>query len=107
MAMPEFKHLVIVKFKEGVVVEEIVKGMEKLALDIDHVKSFEWGQDIEGHEMLTQGFTHAFSMTFGKKEDFTAFQSHPNHVEYSATFSAAIEKIVVLDFPTVLAKPPA
>lgn len=64
------------------------------------------GQDIESQEMLRQGFTHAFLMTFNKKEDFTAFASHPNHVEFSATFSAAIEKIVLLDFPAVLAKAP-
>uniref|UniRef100_A0A2P2IT16 Stress responsive A/B barrel domain family protein n=1 Tax=Rhizophora mucronata TaxID=61149 RepID=A0A2P2IT16_RHIMU len=106
MAMGEFKHLVIVKFKEGVVIEEIIKGMEKLASEVDLIKSFEWGQEMEGQEMLTQGYTHAFSMTFEKKEDFSALQTHPHHVEYSATFSVAIEKIVVLNFPTVQVKPP-
>ncbi|XP_065867384.1 stress-response A/B barrel domain-containing protein At5g22580 [Euphorbia lathyris] len=103
--MGEFKHLVIVKFKEGSQVEEILKGMEKLVADVDLVKSFEWGQDLEGPEMLTQGFTHSFSMTFDKKEDYIAFQTHPNHVEYSATFSAAILNIVVLTFPSVTLKP--
>ncbi|KAL3597609.1 hypothetical protein D5086_009246 [Populus alba] len=95
-AMGEIKHLVVVKFKEGVMIEEIIKGMEKLVSEVDLVKSFEWGEDTEGPEMLTQGFTHSFSMTFDKKEDYAAFQSHPNHVEYSAAFSAAIEKIAVL-----------
>ncbi|XP_040993169.1 stress-response A/B barrel domain-containing protein At5g22580 [Juglans microcarpa x Juglans regia] len=105
--MGDFKHLVIAKFKEDVVVEEILKGMEKLASDLEAVKSFEWGQDIESQDMLRQGFTHAFIMTFHKKEDFTAFLGHPNHVEFSTTFSAAIEKIVLLDFPAVLVKAPA
>ncbi|XP_061345414.1 stress-response A/B barrel domain-containing protein At5g22580 [Gastrolobium bilobum] len=107
VAMMEFKHLVIVKFKEGVVVEELTKGMEKLVSEIDAVKSFEWGEDIESLDVLRQGFTHAFFMTFSKKEDFAAFQSHPNHIEFSATFSAAIEKIVLLDFPSTLVKAPA
>lgn len=40
--MGDFKHLVIVKFKEGAAVEEILKGMEKLVSEIDSVKSFEW-----------------------------------------------------------------
>ncbi|KAB1215932.1 hypothetical protein CJ030_MR4G028706 [Morella rubra] len=105
--MGDFKHLVIAKFKEGVVVDEILKGMEKLVSELDTVKSFEWGQDIESQEMLRQGFTHAFLMTFQKKEDFTAFLGHPSHVEFSATFSAAIEKIVLLDFPAALVKAPA
>lgn len=41
-AMGEIKHLVIVKFKEGVVVEDLLKGMEKLVTENDLVKSFEW-----------------------------------------------------------------
>lgn len=41
-AMGEFKHLVVVKFKDGTAVEEIVKGMEQLVTEIDLVKSFEW-----------------------------------------------------------------
>ncbi|CAA2933921.1 stress-response A/B barrel domain-containing protein At5g22580-like [Olea europaea var. sylvestris] len=102
--MAEFKHLVLVKFKEEVAVEEVLKGMEKLVSEMDIVKSFVWGQDIESHEMLRQGFTHAFLMTFGSKDDFTAFASHPNHVEFSSTFSAAIEKAVLLDFPVVTVK---
>ena len=40
--MGDFKHLVIAKFKEGVVVDEILKGMEKLVSEVDAVKSFEW-----------------------------------------------------------------
>ncbi|XP_050212961.1 stress-response A/B barrel domain-containing protein At5g22580 [Mercurialis annua] len=103
--MAGFKHLVTVKFKEGSAVDDIIKGMEKLVADVDLVKSFEWGQDMEGPEMLTQGYTHSFSMTFDKKEDYAAFQTHPNHVEYSATFSAAIEKILVLCFSAVQIKP--
>ncbi|XP_050947756.1 stress-response A/B barrel domain-containing protein At5g22580 isoform X2 [Cucumis melo] len=101
----EFKHLVLVKFKEGAAVEEILKGMENLVSEVEAVKSFE-GQEMEGPEMLTQGFTHAFLMTFENKEAHTAFVGHPKHVEFSATFSAAIDKIVVLDFPAIRAKPP-
>lgn len=40
--MEGFKHLVIVKFKEDVPVDDIIKGMEKLVSEIDSVKSFEW-----------------------------------------------------------------
>lgn len=40
--MAEFKHLVVAKFKDDAVVEDILKGLEKLASEIDTVKSFEW-----------------------------------------------------------------
>ncbi|CAN0916655.1 Stress-response A/B barrel domain-containing protein At5g22580 [Linum grandiflorum] len=104
MAAPEFKHLAIIKFKEGVVVDDIIKGMEKLVSQISLIKSLEWGQDLEGHEMLTQGFTHAFTLTFKSKEDYIAYEAHPNHLEYAAGFSASIEKCVVLNYPAVLLK---
>ncbi|KAK1426244.1 hypothetical protein QVD17_14913 [Tagetes erecta] len=104
--MAEFVHLVVVKFKEEVVVEDVIKGLEKLVSEVDSVKSFVWGKDIESMEMLRQGFTHALVMTFSSKDDFNAFQAHPNHVEFSTTFSAAIDKIVLLDFPVVTVKPP-
>ncbi|KAK1354617.1 Ricin-agglutinin family protein [Heracleum sosnowskyi] len=103
--MSEYKHLVVTKFKDDVVVEEIIKGIEKLASEIDTVKSLEWGQDIGSMETLRQGFTHAFLMTYNSKEDFAAFMNHPNHLQFSQIFKVAIEKIVVLDFPAVLAKP--
>ncbi|KAI4373577.1 hypothetical protein MLD38_011691 [Melastoma candidum] len=105
--MGEVKHLAIVKFKEGVDVEEMIKGMEKMVSQIDAVKSFVWGQDVEGPEMLTQGFTHVFEMTFVSKASLTSFLGDPIHVEFSSAFSAAIEKIVLLDFPAVVGKAPA
>ncbi|CAI9105558.1 OLC1v1004503C1 [Oldenlandia corymbosa var. corymbosa] len=104
--MTAFNHLAIVKFKEEVIVEDLLKGLEKLASEMDIVKSFVWGQDIESDDMLRQGFTHAFLMTFSSKEDFIAFATHPNHVEYSSTFSTAIEKAVILDFPVIAVKVP-
>lgn len=64
------------------------------------------GQDLESPEMLRQGFTHAFLTTFDKKEDYTVFVGHPKHQEFSATFSTVLEKIVLLDFPATLVKPP-
>ncbi|KAE8676388.1 ricin-agglutinin family protein [Hibiscus syriacus] len=78
--MAGFKHLLIVKFKADCPVDDILNGMEKLVSEIDAVKSFEC------------------------KEDYTAFVGHPSHVEFSATFSGAIDKIVLLDFPCVFAK---
>ena len=65
------------------------------------------GHDVEGQEMVTQGFTHVFSMTFDDKEAIASFLTHPKHLEFCPTFSAAIEKIIVLDFPSLLLKPPA
>ena len=40
--MGEVKHLCLVRFKEGVVVEDVLKGMTDLVAQMDMVKSFEW-----------------------------------------------------------------
>ena len=48
--MGEVKHLCLVKFKEGVVVEDVLKGMTDLVAGMDMVKSFEWYTSI--HELL-------------------------------------------------------
>ncbi|KHN10654.1 Hypothetical protein glysoja_038489 [Glycine soja] len=98
---------VIVKFNDDVAVDELIQGLKKMVSGIDHVKSFERGKDIESHDMLRQGFTHVFLMAFNGKEEFNAFQTHVNDLEFIGLFSPAIEKIVVLDFPSNLMKAPA
>ncbi|XP_055836065.1 stress-response A/B barrel domain-containing protein At5g22580 [Solanum dulcamara] len=102
----EFKHLVLVKFKEDVVVEDIIKGLEKLVQGMDIVKSFVWGKDVESSEMLTQGYTHAIIMTFNSKEEYKTFANQPHHVEFGATFASVIDKAVLLDFPAISVKAP-
>uniref|UniRef100_J3N621 Stress-response A/B barrel domain-containing protein n=1 Tax=Oryza brachyantha TaxID=4533 RepID=J3N621_ORYBR len=104
-AMGEVKHLCLVKFKEEVLVDDILQGMTKLVSEMDMVKSFEWGKDVLNQEMLTQGFTHVFSLTFASSEDLTSYMSHERHQEFAGTFMAAIDKVVVIDFPAVVAKP--
>ncbi|MCL7030841.1 hypothetical protein MKW94_016574 [Papaver nudicaule] len=102
--MGDLKHIVVAKFKEGVIVDELVEGMEKMVLDIQAVEYIEWGHDIESNEMLTQGYTHVFSMTFRNSEDLTAYLGNPSHVAFSTTFTEAIEKIMLFDFPAVIVK---
>ncbi|KAG6417677.1 hypothetical protein SASPL_119863 [Salvia splendens] len=101
--MAEFNHLVLVKFKDDVVVDDVLQGLEKLVSEMDTVK----GQDKESPDVLRQGFTHSFLMTFGSKEDFAAFAAHPNHLQFSTTFSAVIDKAILLDFPAKTVKPAA
>jgi hypothetical protein len=40
--MGEFKHLCVAKFKEGVVVDDIIQELTKLASELDTVKFFGW-----------------------------------------------------------------
>ena len=38
----EFKHLCLVRFKEGVVVDDIIQELTKLAAELDTIKFFGW-----------------------------------------------------------------
>ena len=105
--MGEFKHLCLAKFKEGVVVDDILQELTKLAAEMDTMQSFGWGKDVLNQETLTQGFTHVFSMTFASAGDLAACMSHEKHAAFAATFMAALDKVIVMDFPFVFAKPPA
>uniref|UniRef100_A0A453KA11 Stress-response A/B barrel domain-containing protein n=1 Tax=Aegilops tauschii subsp. strangulata TaxID=200361 RepID=A0A453KA11_AEGTS len=63
------------------------------------------GKDVLNQEALTQGFTHVFSMSFASAEDLAAYMGHEKHSAFAATFMAVLDKVVVLDFPFVVAKP--
>lgn len=56
------------------------------------------------NEKYTHGFTHTFIFTFDSAEDVAAYIKHPGHVEYAKKFRAGIEKILAVDFPTVMDK---
>ncbi|KAJ1686289.1 hypothetical protein LUZ63_017679 [Rhynchospora breviuscula] len=105
--MVEVKHLVVAKFKEGVAVEETLQGMTQLVSTMDMVKSFEWGTEMLGEEMLRQGFTHVFIMTFNNGEDLASYLNHPSHIDFIGPFQATLENALVFDFPSVVIKPPA
>lgn len=64
------------------------------------------GEDFGSNETLRKGFTHALLVTFESSEGFHAYLSHPAHVEFGAIFRAAVDKYLVLDFPTDLVKSP-
>lgn len=63
------------------------------------------GKDVLEQEALTQGFTHVFSMSFATAGDLAACMAHEKHAAFAATFMAALDKVVVMDFPFVTVKP--
>ncbi|XP_038989855.1 stress-response A/B barrel domain-containing protein At5g22580-like [Phoenix dactylifera] len=105
--MGDFKHLVLAKFKDGVIVEKLMEGMRSLVAEMDTVRSFEWGQNVLSDNTLTQGFTHMFLLTFRSSDDLATYTNHPSHLEYAEKFTAAIDKVLLFDFPPVLVKPSA
>ncbi|XP_044460382.1 stress-response A/B barrel domain-containing protein At5g22580-like [Triticum aestivum] len=79
----EFKHLCLVRFKEGVVVDDIIEELTKLAGELDTVKIFGWGKGALNQEALTHGFTHVFSMSFTSADDLVACMGHEKHSAFA------------------------
>uniref|UniRef100_A0A7N0UTR7 Stress-response A/B barrel domain-containing protein n=1 Tax=Kalanchoe fedtschenkoi TaxID=63787 RepID=A0A7N0UTR7_KALFE len=103
--MADFKHLVVVKFRPDVNVGEILYGIQTLVSCVGTVKPFECyieyrstGEDLEGSEMVRQGFTHVFAVIFGSKEGYNAHIQRPAHIKFSAVVAQALDKVVVLNF---------
>ena len=44
-------------------------------------------------------------MCFASAEDLAACMGHEKHTAFAATFMAALDKVVVMDFPFIVAKP--
>jgi quinol monooxygenase YgiN len=96
------RHVVLFKFKADATAEqirEIEQAFAKLPEEIDAVKDFEWGTD-NSPEMLSQGFTHCFLVTFKDEEGRAAYLPHPAHQAFVAKLKPILEEALVVDYWT-------
>lgn len=96
----EVKHVVLLKFKEGVSeqqIDEYIKQFANLVNLIPSIKSFKWGKELRVGKMQ-QDFSHVFELRFESAEDVGDYNDHPAHVEYVNTLLPQLEKVVVVDF---------
>uniref|UniRef100_A0A2N9EIU6 Stress-response A/B barrel domain-containing protein n=1 Tax=Fagus sylvatica TaxID=28930 RepID=A0A2N9EIU6_FAGSY len=94
------KHMLLVKFKDGVSenqIDELTKGYANLVNLIEPMKSLHWGKDVS-IENLHQGFTHVFESTFESTEGIAEYIAHPAHVEFANLFLSNLEKVIVIDY---------
>ncbi|KAI8010933.1 Stress-response A/B barrel domain-containing protein HS1 [Camellia lanceoleosa] len=94
------KHILLVKFKDGIPpdqIDQLIKDFAKLVHHIEPLKSFHWGKDIS-IENLQQGFTHVFELTFETIEGIAEYISHPTHVEFANVLRPVLEKLLVVDY---------
>ncbi|CAK9311541.1 unnamed protein product [Citrullus colocynthis] len=100
-------HILLVKFKEEIIQEQIndiINKYANLVNLIDSMKAFLWGRDVS-IEDLHQGYTHIFESTFESKEGITEYIAHPAHIEFANLFLPTLEQIVAVDYrPTELPK---
>ncbi len=79
--MPQFKHIVLMRFKPQTTREEIAEifeALDALQEKIPGILDIASGP-YESPEGLNKGFTHAFIVTFEDMESRDAYLEHPEH----------------------------
>jgi lysophospholipase L1-like esterase len=96
------RHVVLFKFKEGTTkeqVKEVTDAFAELPKKIDVIEDFEWGTD-NSPEMLSQGFTHCFLVTFRDEKGRETYLPHAEHKKFVELALPRIEKVLVVDYWT-------
>ena len=101
-AKRSLRHVVLFKFKEDTTpgkVAEIVKAFAELPKKIDVIADFEYGTD-NSPEMLANGFTHCFLVTFSDEKGRETYLPHPAHQEFVKLLKPHLDKVLVIDYWT-------
>jgi lysophospholipase L1-like esterase len=94
------RHVVLFKFKKEATpekIQEIADAFAQLPKKIDTIESFEWGTD-NSPEMLSQGFTHCFLVTFRDEKGRDVYLPHPEHKKFVELALPSIEGALVVDY---------
>jgi lysophospholipase L1-like esterase len=98
----KLRHVVLFKFKKDVTpeqIKEVEKAFGELPKKIDAIDSFEWGTD-NSPEMLAQGYTHCFLVTFRDEKGRETYLPHPEHKKFVELALPRIESALVVDYWT-------
>jgi hypothetical protein len=96
------RHVVLFKFKADATqdqIHEIEQAFARLPEQIDAIQDFEWGTD-NSPEMLSQGFTHCFLVTFKSEEGRAEYLPHPAHQAFVGQIKPILEEALVVDYWT-------
>jgi hypothetical protein len=98
--MPKVKHIALFKFKEATPQEDIDRLFDQL-LDVTEtvpgIEDYVSGQN-SSPEGLSQGYTHAFIMTFHDAEARDTYLTHPDHERIKSMILPVAESALVVDF---------
>jgi lysophospholipase L1-like esterase len=96
----KLRHVVLFKFKDDATPEQVKKvedAFRQLPKRIDTIKDFEWGTD-NSPEMIAQGFTHCFLVTFADEKGRAAYLPHAAHKEFVEILKPHLDKVLVIDY---------
>lgn len=102
MSSAYLRHVVLFSFKNEATAEQVnsvIADFGALKEAIPGILAYEWGTNVSP-EGLNDGFTHCFTLTFGKAEDRDAYLVHPAHQRFVETLGNCLARSLVLDYWT-------
>ena len=94
------RHIVMYQFKPDVTpaqLQEVIDAFAGLPKKINTIIGFEHGPNIS-KEGKSEGFTHAFVVTFKNEADLAAYLVHPAHDAYVKVVRDRRDKVIVFDY---------
>lgn len=94
------RHIVMYKFKDDLPpkqLQEVIDAFAGLPKKVDTVIGFEHGTNVSP-EGKSEGFTHAFAVTFRDEAGRKIYLEHPAHQEYVNIVKDRREKVIVFDY---------
>lgn len=96
------RHVVLYKFKDTISpaqLQEVVDAFSGLPKQVDTIIGFERGVNVS-QEQKSEGFTHAFVVTFRDQAGLDTYLKHPAHDAYVKVVRDRREKVIVFDYWT-------
>jgi hypothetical protein len=94
------RHAVMFKFKDSASaadIDRVVAAFKNLPTQIPEIKAFEWGTN-NSPEMLNQGLTHFFLLSFADEKGRDIYLPHPAHKEFGKILGPFLDKVLVVDY---------
>lgn len=98
--VPVLRHIVLYKFKDTTTpaqIDEVSAAFRALPGKIPFIVGFEAGTNVSP-EGKSEGFTHAFVVSFASEKDRDTYITHPAHQDFVKIVKDRREKVIVVDF---------
>lgn len=95
-----YRHMVLLKFKDDVLLENIdaiFAALLELQSKVPGIVSYSGGP-YSSPEGMNKGFTHGFSMDFASEGERDAYFPHPDHERVKNMILPVVDDVIAFDY---------
>ncbi|KAH8496480.1 hypothetical protein H0E87_019296 [Populus deltoides] len=94
------KHIVFVRFNDGITdeqIEKFIKDYAHVADVVEPVKGFGWGKNYPVQQ-LNHDYLYGFELSFDSQDAFNEYLQSPALTEFNAKFLPACASRMIMDY---------